>query len=71
MAIYRQLALCSRILNLRQRAGLTQVEVSERLSISQAAYSRFEKGEIEMSLTKLLELCDMYGVSLASLVDGL
>ena len=71
MAIYRQLALCSRILNLRQRAGLTQVEVSERLCISQAAYSRFEKGEIEMSLTKLLELCDMYGVSLASLVDGL
>jgi transcriptional regulator with XRE-family HTH domain len=71
MAIYRQLTLCSRIRGLRESAGLTQSEVADELCISQAAYSRFEKGDIEMSVTKLLELCDMFGVTLALLVEGL
>jgi transcriptional regulator with XRE-family HTH domain len=71
VAIYRQLLLCSRIRTLRVEACYTQVDVAERLEISQAAYSRLEKGEVEISVTKLLELCAIYGVEPAKLLMGL
>jgi transcriptional regulator with XRE-family HTH domain len=46
------------------------MQVSERLCVSQAAYSRLEKGEIEISLSKLFALSELYGVSLHDLMDG-
>jgi len=52
-------------------AGLTQMQVAEALSVSQAAYSRLEKGEVEVSLTKLFVLGELYGVSLHALIDGI
>lgn len=70
VAIYRQLLLCSRIRRLRIDAGLTQIDVAERLGISQAAYSRLEKGEVEIAVTKLLDLCAIYGVLPAQLLSG-
>ena len=70
MAIYRQLLICSRIKSLRARAGLTQSAVAEVLGISQAAYSRLETGEVEVSVIKLLELCNLYGVRARDMVDG-
>jgi len=44
---------------LREYTGHTQAEVAERLGISQAAYSRLEKGEIEISLSKLIVLSEI------------
>ena len=70
MAIYRQLLLCSRIRSLRMKAGYTQMELAERIGISQAAYSRLEKGEVEVSITKLMELCAIYGVRPTDLLEG-
>jgi transcriptional regulator with XRE-family HTH domain len=49
-------------------AEMTQNEVSEHLGISQAAYSRLETGEVELSVLKLLELCDLYGVKACDVV---
>jgi DNA-binding XRE family transcriptional regulator len=71
VAIHRQLMLCRRIRALREKAGLTQNEVAERLSVSQAAYCRLERGEIEISLTRMLALGELYGVSLHQLLEGL
>ena len=71
VAIHRQLMLCRRIRSLREDAGLTQTEVAERLSVSQAAYCRLERGEIEISLTRLLALSELYGVPLHQLIAGL
>lgn len=71
MAIYRQLMLCTRIRQLRVSAGLTQTDVSERLGVSQAAYSRLEKGDVEISVGKLMELCEIYGVMPERLLAGL
>lgn len=68
MAIYRQLTICRRIKALRMCAEMTQNEVSEHLGISQAAYSRLETGEVELSVLKLLELCDLYGVKACDVV---
>ena len=46
------------------------MQVAEALCVSQAAYSRLEKGEIEVSLTKLFALSELYGVSLQKLIEG-
>lgn len=71
MAIHRQLALCRRIRGLREKAGLTQMQVAEALCVSQAAYSRLEKGEVEISLTKIMSLSELYGVPLMVLIEGI
>lgn len=71
VAIYRQLALCERVRCLREQGRYTQSQVAEQLAISQAAYCRLEKGEIEFAVSKLFELADLYGVSASKLLEGL
>jgi transcriptional regulator with XRE-family HTH domain len=39
--------------------------------VSQAAYSRLEKGEVEIALSKLFTLSELYGISLHVLVEGI
>lgn len=63
--------MCRRLRSLREGAGLTQMQVAEALRISQAAYSRLEKGEVEVSLSKLVALAELYSVSLLVLIDGI
>ena len=63
--------LCRRMRGLREHAGLTQMEVAEVLCVSQAAYSRLEKGEVEVSLTKLFCLSELYGLTLQDLIKGI
>ena len=63
--------LCSRIRKLRVSRGMTQVETAERLGVSQAAYSRLEKGDVEISVGKLMDLCSIYGVMPEKLLEGL
>lgn len=70
MAIHRQLMMCRRIRLLREQGGYTQVQVAEVLGISQAAYSRLEKGEVEISLIKLIALGEFYQKTLQELVVG-
>lgn len=62
--------MCRRIRGLRERAGMTQMQVAEVLGVSQAAYSRLEKGEVEISLSKLFVLSELYAISLHALMDG-
>lgn len=71
LAIHRQLTLCRRIRALREYNKLTQFEVADRLGISQAAYSRLEKGEIEVSVLKLMALSEVYGVQLHELLKDI
>lgn len=63
--------MCRRLKHLRDQAGYTQKSVADYLSISQAAYSRLEKGEIEISLTKLFALGDLYRLPTAKMLDGI
>lgn len=62
--------MCRRMRLLREGSGLTQMQVAEVLCVSQAAYSRLEKGEVEVSLTKLIALSELYGVPLPKLIEG-
>jgi transcriptional regulator with XRE-family HTH domain len=63
--------MCRRIRGLREHAGLTQTQVAEHLCVSQAAYCRLEKGEVEISLSKLFVLSELYEISLHALLDGI
>lgn len=63
--------MCRRIRGLREKAGLTQMDVAESLCVSQAAYSRLEKGEVEISLSKLFVLSELYEISLNDLIQGI
>ena len=71
MAIHRQLALCRRIRGLREQRGWTQNQVADALYISQAAYSRLEQGEVELPMSKMFALGDLYGIGLDELVKGI
>ena len=63
--------MCRRMRALREYTGRTQADVAERLGISQAAYSRLEKGEIEIALTKLIVLSEIYAVPLHEMLQGI
>ena len=45
-----------KIKNIRELKNLTQEYMAEKLDISQAAYSKLEKGEIKISDEKLLQI---------------
>jgi transcriptional regulator with XRE-family HTH domain len=70
MAVYRQLTLCRRIRGLREGSGYSQAFVAGKLGISQAAYSRFESGEVEMAVSKVISIADLYKVPLDILLAG-
>jgi len=63
--------MCRRLKHLRDNAGYTQKLVADYLSVSQAAYSRLEKGEIEISLSKLFALSDLYKLEMYQLLEDL
>jgi transcriptional regulator with XRE-family HTH domain len=55
----------------RVEAGLTQVELAERLNTSHSRISDYERGERRLDLVQLNEYCDALGISLVSAGDSL
>lgn len=55
---------------LRQKAGMTQLELAEKLNYSDKAISKWEHGDSLPDITVLAELADLFGVSLDELVRG-
>lgn len=53
---------------LRQKAGMTQLELAEKLNYSDKAISKWERGESMPDVSVLVELCELFGVSLDMLV---
>jgi transcriptional regulator with XRE-family HTH domain len=52
----------------RQEAGLTQIQLAERLDIPQAVVSNVERGERRLDLVELCEYCEAVGVDLSEFV---
>lgn len=57
-----------RLRALRQRAGLTQQAVAERLSIHRTAYTKYETSGVMPDPAGLVVLADLFGVSVDYLV---
>lgn len=49
---------------LRVSRGLTQNQMAKRLNISQCEYSKFENGECEPNISLLIEIADIFNVSM-------
>ena len=52
-----------RIRDLREDHDLNQWELADRLNVSQATYSRYENGRLDIPSGILIALSKMYGVS--------
>jgi len=55
---------------LRQKAGMTQLELAEKLNYSDKAISKWEHGDSLPDITVLAEIADLFGVSIDALVRG-
>ena len=60
--------LASRLKELRRLSSLTQRQTSLKLGVTERSYQRFESGENKPSLSNLIELANIFNVSLDFLV---
>lgn len=60
--------LAARIADARERAGVSQVEVAERLRLPRSAISKMENGEQRIESLVLAAMARLYGVPVASLL---
>ena len=54
----------------RQKAGMTQDQVSEKIMVSRVTVSHWENGKSLPDIVSLLSLSDLYSISLDELVKG-
>lgn len=57
--------LCDRLRSLRTDAGLNQTELADRLGVTQAYVSKYERGDRRLDLLQLREVCEALGVPLS------
>src|SRR3712207_508209 len=63
--------LAVRVAGARERAGVSQLEVAERLKLPRSAVSKMENGEQRIESLVLAAMARLYGVPVASLLaDG-
>lgn len=60
--------LRERLKALRIKRGMTQRELADRLEVSDRTYSKWETGEIELSLGSLYKLSEIFSVPLSELL---
>lgn len=60
--------LISKIIEARKRAGLTQVEVSEKLHKPQSYVSKIENNQRRLDAVELKQLTNLYGIKLSEIL---
>lgn len=58
----------NKLVQLRQKAGLSQKQVASVLNIARSSYNNYEQGVCEPSIERLIKLADYYNVTLDYLV---
>ena len=53
-----------RIRDLREDRDWTQADVANKLNMTQTGYSKYERGERDVPTEILIQLADLYGVSI-------
>jgi transcriptional regulator with XRE-family HTH domain len=53
---------------IRQEAGITQIELAERLNTSQAIISNYERGEKMLDLLEICQVVDAVGIPLSRFI---
>ena len=62
------MSLSAKLLQLRQQHGLSQEDLAQQLHVARQTISKWETGQVVPELTSLLDLCNLYGLSLDRLV---
>ena len=65
-----KMIIAKNISTLRIEEGITQLELAERLNYSDKAVSKWERGESIPDVTVLMEIANMFGVTLDYLVQS-
>ncbi len=60
----------NRLKEMRKERNMTQQQLAEQLHISPQVYSRYEKGDREMPISLLMEISNLFGVSVDYLLDS-
>ena len=60
--------LSSKLIRLRQQHALSQEDLAQRLHVARQTISKWETGQVVPELASLIDLCDLYGLSLDRLV---
>ena len=58
------------IANCRKQKNLTQIQLAEKLGITDKAVSKWERGVAMPDSSIMLELCDILGISVNELLSG-
>lgn len=61
--------VCEKIKQLRQEKGWSQEDIANKLKISANAYGSIERGETDVSLSRLQAISEVFEVELADLFD--
>lgn len=64
-----QQALIRLLREVRREAGLTQVQLAERLDVLQCEISNYERGEKRLDFVELCQVVDAIGIPLNEFVD--
>lgn len=66
-----QKSIGERLLELRTQKQMTQEELAEQLKVTRQSVSKWESNDTFPNMNKLIELCDMFQVSLDYLLRGI
>lgn len=55
----------------RERSGITQVQLAEKLGLTQSFVSKVERGENRLDIIQLRTFCHALGTSLPAFVEAL
>ena len=58
------------IRSLRKKAGMTQEELAEKLSVTSQAVSKWETGRAMPDSSIMIDVCDAIGISVTELLSG-
>ena len=67
----RRLALRQALRAARRAAGLTQMDVAQRLGQPQSYVSKYEAGRRRLDLVEVVSVCAVLGIGVQKLVDAL
>jgi transcriptional regulator with XRE-family HTH domain len=63
--------LLSLLREIRQKKGVTQVELAQKLGVPQSFVSKYESGERQLDVLELRQICEVIGIPLDNFIRQL
>lgn len=67
----RKKKLCDLLREKRENAGISQVELGQKLSIPQTYVSKYERGQKRLDIFELIEICNAIGIDIKDIIDDI